>query len=118
MDLLLLFIKEFVVKNKQERLSHFAKSNWDRFATELDKLEICLNEKCICINSNIVNEFNKIVSHKNIKSGIYFDSYSKGNEMFPVDFSKIHDSSLLICPRERIAFFFHHEGWMWICDSG
>ena len=59
--------------------------------------------------------FKEIIKKYNIKSGYYYDFYSNKLELRVDDFHDIRDDSLLICLDKKIAFFFHHDGWIWFC---
>ncbi|EMD6373083.1 TPA: hypothetical protein ACYSAQ_000303 [Morganella morganii] len=115
MENLKFFIENFIAKNRQEHWLSLVSGKWEKFASKIDRIERHLNEKCIFIDSNIPKEFHAIISKKNIKHGFYFDRYFFNQRLSPVIFEEIHDDSILVCTENKIAFYFHHEGWMWYC---
>lgn len=109
------FIKNFISKNRQERWQFLANGKWDKFAHKIKELDKHLNDNCIIIDNNAYDKFNDIIKEYAIKSGYYYDAYSNGLEMSNINLDNIHIDSLLICPQKKIAFFFHHDGWIWLC---
>lgn len=117
MDDILYFISEFIEKSRQERWNYLASGKWDKFVDKFHGLEKHLNEKCSLVEKNAVERVNEIIEKKRIKRGTYVSLYAQISLMEPLNISKAEDDSLIICKENNIAFFFHHEGWIWICES-
>lgn len=115
MENLIFFIKYFVVKNRQAHWLSLTSGKWDKFPLKIDKIEKHLNERCVLIEKNISEEFSHFIDKKNIRHGFYFDRYLCNERLSPVTFEQIHDDSILVCPDSKVAFYFHHDGWMWYC---
>ncbi|WES69443.1 hypothetical protein [Superficieibacter sp. HKU1] len=116
MEVLIFFIESFIAQNRREHWMSLASGKWVKFYSKIDKIDNHLNERCDCIKKNIVENFERIVETKNIKSGFYFDRFSYNELLSPIAFDKIHEDSILVCPKEKVAFYFHHDGWMWYCS--
>lgn len=109
------FIDNFISKNRKERWQYLANGKWEKFADKIKDLDKHLNSNCDRIDNNALEKFKEIIKKYNIKSGYYYDFYSNKLELRVDDFHDIRDDSLLICPDKKIAFFFHHDGWIWFC---
>lgn len=116
MEALIFFIESFIAKNRQEHWLSLASGKWRKFSTKIDKIDNHLNERCDCIKKNIAENFDCMINIKGVKSGFYFDRFSFNELLSPATFDRIHDDSILICPKEKVAFYFHHDGWMWYCS--
>lgn len=114
MDDFTYFIRTFIAKNRRERWLILANRKEEKRWNKLDELEKQLNEKCALVQNNAVDAFHQILSKERITSGSYI---SRGGitTLSPIVLSDIHDDSLLICRDKKMAFFFHHEGWIWVC---
>ncbi|SQI44156.1 Uncharacterised protein [Leminorella richardii] len=114
MDDLTYFIQTFIAKNRRERWLILANGKKEKLYDKLQELEKHLNEKCTLVQNNALEAFNDLLSEERIVSGTYI-----GREgiitLSPIALGEIRDNSLLICRGKGIAFFFHHEGWVWIC---
>ena len=55
----------------------------------------------------------------NLDEGFFisFDEYEKPHEIKRNEWGKIiSDKYIIIYPESNFALYFHHEGWIWICD--
>ncbi|MWN90692.1 hypothetical protein GQ597_08260 [Gilliamella sp. Pra-s65] len=91
-------------------------SKWKKFSSNIKHLDNHLNHYCVKIDNNTFEAFNQIVKHYSIKSGYYYDANTKGIEISTTCLDCICDDSLLICTDNNIAFYFHHDGWLWFCQ--
>ncbi|EDN7242986.1 hypothetical protein GJ200_19660 [Salmonella enterica subsp. enterica] len=115
MENLIFFIEKFIVKNRQAHWLSLSSGKWEKFSSKIDKMGKHLNERCILIEKNVSKEFGALIDKKNIRHGFYFDRYLCNERFSPVTFEQMHDDSILVCPDTNVAFYFHHEGWMWYC---
>ncbi len=115
MDHLLFFIENFISKNRQERWVLLSSGAWGKCSSKLDKIADHLNDHCYRFEKNITTEFDNIINNKNIKDGFYFDRFCFDKLLSPITFDDLYEDSILICPKENISFYFHHDGWMWYC---
>lgn len=111
------FIQNFISKNRQSRWLYLTERKWEKFATELNTLEKHLNEKCILIEKNATETFATIVKEENCTKGTYIDT--DGIHFINLNNNDIisYNNSILVCSDQKMAFFFHHEGWIWICKT-
>ncbi|GAB2869670.1 hypothetical protein GCM10027093_01730 [Paraburkholderia jirisanensis] len=111
------FIDKFVKRERQNRWRGFAGGKWEQLAEKLGDLERSLNEQCTLVESNAFSTAAKILAERKIHRGIYIDYFNSSRLMDPIDLGKISDDSLLICQDKKLAFYFHHENWVWICEE-
>ncbi|WP_286969402.1 hypothetical protein [Flavobacterium sp. UBA4854] len=116
MDDLIYFISEFIEKNRQERWKYLASGKWKNFADKLHGLEKHLNNRCVLAEKNAIQKVEEIIAINKITQGVYVDRNSEPFLMNPIDIKSVKDDSLIICKKNNIAFFFHHEGWVWMCE--
>lgn len=102
----------FYLITKKEHWQILAKGKWRKFANGIKYLDKHLNNNCHRIENNCLDKFKDIVKQYNINSGYYYDFYSKALELKTDDFKDICNDSFLVCLEQRIAFFFHHDGWL------
>jgi hypothetical protein len=123
MDDFIYFIKKFIMKERQARWLYFVShKNQEKLYRELYRLDNSLNkQKCVLVHEHAYDIAGKLISEKKINKGIYmgFDPTNGYVYTFmkPIDLDKVWASSLLICRDEKISFYFHHEGCIWICQE-
>ena len=125
MDDFIYFIKAFVKKSRQDRWIGFAESDWEKLTKEIHNLGNYLDERrCELIENKAYDVAKKLIEDKKINKGIYIERYYPGDPfcnkystMEPINLDDVSDDSLLICREKKIAFFFSHEGWIWICQE-
>ncbi|QIQ21425.1 hypothetical protein [Zophobihabitans entericus] len=120
MEDFLYFVRTFVAKNRQERWIYLSTKKWEKFA-DFNGMENDFNENCILYENNAEEIFFQTVQDKGINRGVYLEYWSGISIMSPIDWNQINKTSscesLLICKDEGVAFFFHHEGWIWVCKK-
>lgn len=112
------FVRSFIVKQKQDRwLQFIEKEKWDKIGEQLHKLDKDLNSKCVMYKTNGSVECQKLVEIKHISCGTYVDE--DGIELIERDVTSRHvrDDSLIICRHANVAFYFSHEGYVWVCSK-
>jgi hypothetical protein len=110
------FIYTFVLKKKRERWHFFVdKQKWDKIWDLLHLLDNDLNNKCVFHENNGFKEFSKIVKSKNISHGIYIDKDGVVPVHGQLQIQDIKDDSIVVYQKQKIAFYFSHEGYVWIC---
>lgn len=115
MDYFVYFVEEFIKKERQDRWLGFAAGKWEKLTGKLGELERSLNERCTLIEKNALDVASELIREEKITKGVYIDKHNKQLHMMPIDLANVADDSLLICRDKKIAFYFHHEGWIWIC---
>ncbi len=110
------FINNFIKKDKKQRYHFLINGKWQKFANNIKYLDKHLNHHCVRIDNNAFEKFAQIIKHYTIKSGYYYDAYTNGMEISTHCLDNIHDDSLLICSDNNIAFYFHHDNWIWFCQ--
>jgi hypothetical protein len=109
------FVDNFIIKNKKSRWMHFLKENrWDKIADQLHKLDKDLNDKCCLYEKNGLAAFNGIMNKESDRHGVYIDKDGIIQKDYLPE-QEIHDDSIFVCRNRRIAFYFSHEGWVWVC---
>lgn len=111
------FISNFIVKNRKKRWQFLANGKWSKFAGKMNEIDNHLNSNCTRYENNSFDKCKEIIDVNHIEYGYYYDSYSIGVKMSTTNLDDIFDDSLFICPQAKIAFFFHHDGWIWFCDA-
>ncbi|HVE08587.1 MAG TPA: hypothetical protein VNE00_15150 [Paraburkholderia sp.] len=115
MDDFVYFVEKFIKRERRDRWLGFAAGKWEKFAGKLGELERSLNERCTLVEANAFDVAEKLIVDRKIEKGTYIDYFNKCVLMSPLDLDNVSDDSLLICRDKKIAFYFHHEGWIWIC---
>lgn len=114
MDDLTYFIRTFIAKNRQDRWLNLANGKVEKLHRRLGELEKHINERCVLVQNNAAEIFHQTIAEERITSGSYI-SQGGMRPLSPITLSDIHDDSLLICRDKKMAFFFHNEGWIWVC---
>lgn len=117
MEDLAYFVKAFVKKERQQRLLDFAQRRWAKLLDELDHLERHLNERCVLVEKNAFEAAAKVIAEKGVTRGIYIDRLNQAVPAVPAELNGVVDSGLLICRPKQVAFYFHHHGWVWVCQE-
>ena len=115
MDDSIYFVEKYIKKERRDRWLGFANGRWEKLAGKLGELERSLNEKCTLVESNAFDVARKLIADREIDNGVYMDCFNNGTLMQPINLDNVYDDSLLICRGKKVAFYFHHEGWIWIC---
>jgi hypothetical protein len=117
MDDFIYFVEKFIKRERQERWLGFAAGKWEKLAGKLGELERSLNERCTLVEKNALDVASKLIADEKIGKGVYIDKYNKHLLMMPINLGNVADDSLLVCRDKKVAFYFHHEGWVWICKA-
>ena len=114
------FAESFIAKNHIDRWIHILLEKPEKAEDYLHKFEHQLNEK-YCKELGGAESFPASLSESyKSKRGVYFDgseppSLMTAAEAASISTEKFADAVISIVPG-KLALFFHHDGWTWICE--
>ncbi|WP_157768742.1 hypothetical protein [Paracidovorax avenae] len=110
------FVDNFVEKEHRERWHFFRAKGWARVRKNLGQLENQLDrKKTILIQKNTIDFAAQKIREFNFSSGKYIDFRVEELILPPPFLDKVSSNSLLVFEKEKIAFYFHDEGWIYYC---
>jgi hypothetical protein len=112
------FIDKFISKQKKNRWLQFVeKAKWDKIGDQLHGLDRDMNDKCVLHETNGFEAFRSMVAKRNVRHGTYIDVDGAKTVSGDLTAQDIRDDSLIVCQQAKVAFYFSHEGWVWICSE-
>ncbi|WP_369941909.1 hypothetical protein [Xanthomonas medicagonis] len=116
MDSFDFFVDSFIEKEQRERWRFFRAKGWARVRENLGQLENHLDQKkTILVQKNSFEFAAQKIQEFKFLSGKLIDFRVDELVVHPPFLDRVSSNSLLVFERERIAFYFHDEGWVYFC---
>lgn len=116
MDSFDFFIDSFIEKQHRERWRFLRAKGWVRVRENLGQLENHLDrKKTVLVQKNALEFAAQKIQESRFSSGKFFDFRVDESIVHPPFLDKVLCNSLLFFEKERAAFYFHDEGWVYFC---
>ena len=115
-----LFVQWFIDKQHKERWLYLSEKGMDKVYKNSNQLEKHLDERyCYLVEKNAMQLVLGLLDQYKLDEGFYisFHDYDPSRRIKRREWSAIVSVEyIIIYPNDNLAFYFHHEGWIWVCD--
>ena len=118
MDRFSAFINSFLKKQYQSRWHCLYQKGWPHVRKNLAQLDRQLNHRCQLFTHNGWQQQAKELATVKHDQGDWYNFTTGPQAVNLHNFSWDHATEgLLILHQAQLAFYLHHEGWIWICKN-
>ncbi|CAN7451379.1 hypothetical protein [Acidovorax sp. LjRoot117] len=117
MEIFEFFVSNFVQSQYRDRWFYLRARGWDKVRKNLNQLENQLDQKkTVLVQKNAMEFAAQKISELKLLSGVFID-FREGEVPLKGDIlDGISGNSVLVFEREKVAFYFHDEGWVYFCQ--
>lgn len=122
MEFFQLFVNLFIAKERRERWFYLS-DHPEKLYGKLRQLERHLNTNCRFVEKQMDDEIEQFIKKHWLSDGYYFSfspykdsGYLSAKELENV-VAKDYGDFIVIYPKKKVAIYYHHEGWVWLCEQ-
>ena len=110
------FVCNFIERQYRDRWLYLKAKGWDKVRKNLNQLENQLDQKkTVLVQKNAIEFAAQKVSELKLLSGVFIDFRGAEIQLKGNVLGGISSNSILVFEREKVAFYFHDEGWVYFC---
>ena len=115
-----LFIKQFIEKQYRDKWLYLSEKGMDKVYKNISQLEKHLDKRyCHMDETSTMQAVSALLDKYKLDKGFYisFDDRDTSRNMKRSEWDTINSVEyIIIYPKDDFALYFHHSGYVWVCD--